>query len=337
MTTYNYYVNTNSTPGGNGTTNLTAGATRAYASLSEAEAALQTTINVGDVINITCDGTAADTTRVTIDGWTVSGALNILAAKNHGGVYNTNLYRMESVATGAAQFQIYSREDNTSFQGLQMQYNRNGQTWGAAFFFLAINNSMSGCICASTSSGGGAEALQVASGTISNLKIWNNIIYGWQTGIDFQNCTGDIYIFHNLIRDNSGVGIYWNYGSAITSGITTISNNVLQNNASYDFVAGTRTYLSANSDYNISALNQSGAYLVPGANSKKSTTVTYAGASDFRTNDANAQVNNNLYSDANCPVTTGIAGNARPSSGLVFAGAWQPSAVGTLLATGQLG
>jgi hypothetical protein len=65
MATVQRYVNTASSAGGDGTTNGTAGSTRAYASLSEWEA------NAGgsatDDYVVDCCGTAADTTPVNID------------------------------------------------------------------------------------------------------------------------------------------------------------------------------------------------------------------------------------------------------------------------------
>lgn len=72
------YVNTGSTAGGDGTTNNTTGATRAYASLSEAESSEQGTISSGDRLLIYCDGSTMDSTVVDIAGWTINGELHII-------------------------------------------------------------------------------------------------------------------------------------------------------------------------------------------------------------------------------------------------------------------
>ena len=64
------YVNAGSTPGGDGTTPALSGANRAYASMSEWEAARQ-----GDLVTaaegeiVICEGSTMDTTEVTMDGW----------------------------------------------------------------------------------------------------------------------------------------------------------------------------------------------------------------------------------------------------------------------------
>lgn len=81
MATVTRYVNLASTAGGDGTTNATSGANRAYASLAEWEAAEQTDlVTDGDshVVEITGDGT--DTDRVEINGWT-TGASNTITIR----------------------------------------------------------------------------------------------------------------------------------------------------------------------------------------------------------------------------------------------------------------
>lgn len=65
MATIQRYVNTASTAGGDGTTNNTTGATRAYASLNEWESNA-TGASTDDYI-VDCCGTAADTTAVTLN------------------------------------------------------------------------------------------------------------------------------------------------------------------------------------------------------------------------------------------------------------------------------
>src|SRR5690606_828489 len=79
------FVNRASSAGGDGTTNATSGANRAFATLAAAEAALQGTINSGDRLLIYCDdgGAGNDTTVVVIAGWTISGELHIIG--NSGG------------------------------------------------------------------------------------------------------------------------------------------------------------------------------------------------------------------------------------------------------------
>jgi len=65
------YINTASSAGGDGTTNATTGANRAYVSMSEWENAEQTNL-VTDVDTHIVYCTGSDTTAVTISGWTES-------------------------------------------------------------------------------------------------------------------------------------------------------------------------------------------------------------------------------------------------------------------------
>ena len=63
------YLNTSSTAGGDGTTNATTGANRAWATMEEARAAMVTAYGSGytgaDVqVNLICSGTPDDTTAV---------------------------------------------------------------------------------------------------------------------------------------------------------------------------------------------------------------------------------------------------------------------------------
>ena len=98
------YVNTASSPGGDGTTNATSGATRAFASLNEAEAAMPATLT--DWWRIVCEGSAADTTAVTFAGTTTSAANYIevwtdpaATYGRHDGKWNTAKYRITAGIT----------------------------------------------------------------------------------------------------------------------------------------------------------------------------------------------------------------------------------------------
>lgn len=87
MATVTRYVNTNSTAGGDGTTNGTAGATRAYASMSEWEAAEQTDLVTDtDLHIVNLDGAGGDdTTDIGIGGWTTGSANDITCQQNSAG------------------------------------------------------------------------------------------------------------------------------------------------------------------------------------------------------------------------------------------------------------
>jgi hypothetical protein len=96
------YVNTASTAGGDGTTNATAGATRAFASLNEAVDSSAVAKNLGtanEQVTIHCSGTAADTTPVSFPAACVTTAtcyVEIIGDAPSSLQYSTSHYRLES-------------------------------------------------------------------------------------------------------------------------------------------------------------------------------------------------------------------------------------------------
>lgn len=97
-----YYVNTASSAGGDGTTNATAGANRAFPTLLNAIQSLFGTgaeTFLGAPCRILCSGTAADTSSLTSTNWDPVGttATNYLLIQgdNRSGVWSTSHYRIE--------------------------------------------------------------------------------------------------------------------------------------------------------------------------------------------------------------------------------------------------
>jgi hypothetical protein len=114
------YVNTASTAGGDGTTNATAGANRAYATLAAAvsgEAADLVSLNVW--LHIYCEGTAIDVSSPDVTGYTTSEACRILiecsSANRHSGKWTTAKYRLGNTFSG-----LNIQEDYVTVQGLQI-------------------------------------------------------------------------------------------------------------------------------------------------------------------------------------------------------------------------
>lgn len=116
MATIVRYVNTGSSAGGDGTTNATSGANRAYATLSAAETALrQNLTGVGSLdvadpdgnftvaLCINCTGTAADTTAVTFTNasWVTDSTHKIMVRLEPGSAaagpkWETGIYRLSA-------------------------------------------------------------------------------------------------------------------------------------------------------------------------------------------------------------------------------------------------
>lgn len=126
------YVNTASTAGGDGTTNATSGANRAYATLSEWEAARQADLTGAGAEIAICEGSAADATPVVIDGWTTTSSDYIEAkveqANRHPGSWSTSHYRL--VGSSAFAPMLLINEPYVRLEGLQAQ-NTHGSSHSA--------------------------------------------------------------------------------------------------------------------------------------------------------------------------------------------------------------
>lgn len=343
MATTTRYVNTNSTAGGDGTTNATTGANRAYATLAEAESALQGSYS--DLVEIICSGTTADN-YASIDGWTLSGSgrIEIKGASTSSGKWDTSKYRIESTDSNA----LYINE--APIKLLDLQVAMKTDTDSAKYCIYIYSGISSG------------QAVYVERCVIKNITATTGI----RSGIYWYTSDGTYYIGNNVIYDmvgnNSSSGmrisdsvtayVYHNticncrYGVHAPNSPANVrfKNNLLQDNT-YSVYNNSGSSFNAASNYNVCDDNGTSDYLVPGANSVKSTEINFTdeGADDFHTNDANAQVANCLYSDASYAITTDIDGAARPSSGSVFAGADEGSAgtsashsASTLTSTGTL-
>ena len=101
------YVNTASSAGGNGTTNLTSGANRAYSSLANALTNEAVNLVTADVIlDVLCEGSAADTAAPSFTGFTTDATRYIRIRGNdtaggaHVGIYSTSKYRLAYAADG---------------------------------------------------------------------------------------------------------------------------------------------------------------------------------------------------------------------------------------------
>lgn len=186
MATFTRYVNPDSTAGGNGTTNATTGANRAYVSMSAWEAAEQASIASGsDIAECICEtnGTA-DTTNVVIAGWTGTRSLTSYidiktsAGHRHAGVYNTAKYRIELSASVLC---INNQTSYTRFTGLQTSTGSTNPlaggiqsaTAGAAPYLV------DSCICRATVANGGEMLGYTSSTAAGHTQTYiNNIVYG---------------------------------------------------------------------------------------------------------------------------------------------------------------
>ncbi len=241
--------------------------------------------------------TSADTTAVTIDGWTTD-ATNYIkiyttTAARHDGKWNTGKYRLEVTAAGNWEAALDASEDFVTIEGLQIQMTavnkvtvngiRVNPSDGGE---IKISHNIIKGVLSGTTSGFGIRDEYAATGTKTG-KIWNNIVYDWinsgvaPAGISLAGVLWTHYVYNNTVYN-----CY--YGIAVSGGGTAIAkNNISYNNT--DNYTGTFT----SSDYNLSGPTQTDA---PGANSRQGVTVSFVsttpGSEDFHLQSSDAGARN---------------------------------------------
>jgi hypothetical protein len=296
------YVNTASSAGGDGTTNGTAGANRAYATLAEWEAARQAVLS--EIEEVICEGTAADTGQLTIDGWTTTSsfyidikALSSAGAGRHAGVWSTSKYRLS--VNGGAGVGCSQRENFTRITGLQAEVHTFANRvieWAST----AGGGRVTECILRGTrASSYVGMFVNSASGGVGSIFIVNNVVYTLGTGISQSSTNDAVYVYNNTVYD-CDVGIDGHFDAA-----TRAKNNVVQN-CTTDWTSD----FHADSAYNNS---EDGTH--PGSNGQTGT-VTFVNAGSFdlhlSASDTVAKVNGvDLRADAGFPFDVDIDEQAR--------------------------
>lgn len=246
----NKFVNTASTAGGDGSTNNTAGATRAYASLQEACDALTAIGTLADSYTISCTGSAADTLPVTQAhlGF-VTSATNfvLIQGENRQPKYDTSKYRIE-LTDGDC---IYNNNpSHIRLDGLQCQVTVTTSTGNdyTCFRLATANNSsanidhrISNCFAKIVVSGGATDNVfgYINSNPVTftgTCRIWNCVAWGGNAGFSSDgsawatanlsnfNCTAygnefpyiDVQICKNCLGANAtgGAGVYVSTGTS---------------------------------------------------------------------------------------------------------------------------
>lgn len=320
------YLNTASTAGGDGTTNATAGANRAYHTLSAALAAIATEFAnfvTSDVqVDLLCEG-GADTATVTTPAITTD-ATRFLRVKANTGQealptgWSTSRYRLSCNTTPL------NMGTNIKFmrvEGLQIECTNNTANSNQRGIILAPGAGSSTQIiseCRIRWSGTGATSghagIFILSGSGSNntkIGIVNCIVEDWSftgsAGINCQIGTGGadniVFCYHTLTY-NCTVGFQKNAG--FQSGPMT--KNSVAAACATGWVASTG--FAPGTDFNAS--DQA---TVPGSNSIASQTFAFtnAGAGDYTLTDSDPMVaaGTSLISDSIWPVTLDIAGASR--------------------------
>jgi hypothetical protein len=251
-----------------------------YLSLNTWEAGMQKDLVTADEISIAkCRSTAgtADTTAVTIDGWTTDATRYIkiwtdpTESYRHNGKWDAGKYRLLAPEYNTA---ITISESNVLIDGLQIDI-QFGSTQGIGMGNYS-NLKLSNLIIRGVA---GAGIAGIFSDSWTEVKIWNSVIYGFTggRGISIDGYTANNYIYNNTVY-NCNIGIY-------TAAAILIKNNISYNNT--DNYNGTFNAASTN---NLSGPTQTDA---PGSNPRNGVTVTFVDEAkdDFHlaSNDAGAR------------------------------------------------
>lgn len=187
-TTIDRYVNTVAHTSGDGTTNGTGnGGTNSYVSLSEAITGLAKNLVTADqIMVIHCEGSAADTVGVNVDGFTTDATrylvIQVDQASRHDGKWNTSKYRIE--ANNATPIAI--SDDHVRVIGLQLTVT--SPTGDSKHCFrnttalaAGAETHLSHTICKGHGNNSWTQGGIVIDGANVVHKSWNNIIYGLPT------------------------------------------------------------------------------------------------------------------------------------------------------------
>lgn len=233
---------------------------------------------------------------------------------NHPGYWDASIARFEFTAVGNYTAGITLGIPNCIIQGIQASMNDAGYGGGLTIISdgAASNTQLVfGCIIRGGTITGVGGMIGVSFG--SGGKLGNTIIYGIISGADsnyigHHNSGGQGYAYNNTV-----VGCYTAYESGYQT--ADFINDIAQG-----CTIGFLGTFSAGSDYNLSDLADA-----PGANSVQAT-LTFFDAANYKyalaaTDTAAQGVGQNLYVDANFPITIDAVNVARLSTGLFDLGA----------------
>lgn len=277
------YVNISptNTPGGDGTTNAVTGANRAYATLSEWEAAEQTDLVAdGDTHRVLCSNTGggnSDTAQCIIDGWTTGASNGITVEQNPTdrtfGVLDTSKYKMRSALADGL---IDIRQDYVDVKYVQFERSQLGTSSGDRRA-LSITSDAGGAITLdglvivnvdTTSTGSGLLTGILYTSSNNDTLTTNCSVYDFDhptksyKGVEKTSSAGTNVVSNCTLQNNDT--------HLVHSGVSGLiaKNNVLQDAVTAD-VSGT---LDSSSDYN---LTDKGSFPT-GSNNVLNSTLTFA-------------------------------------------------------------
>jgi len=300
--------------------------TREFTSLSSAEAAASNATHINNtdlvaanvVLNLPCYyDSGADTTAVTIDGYT-TGANNYIkvytpnntateanVSQRHSGKTGNTNYKIDPSVVDSA---VTVNENYTQIIGIEITgYSASGQS------YLGILSSDTTDVVIAQNlihddNSGISSAIGFMGGSAARPKIYNNIIYNTFSGIFTDTWGGPSYVYNNTIGSCNG-----GFGIRTTSSNIVAKNNLVKSCGDSGAYVGT---FSAGTDYNATDGTDN---IGTGSNNKISQNFSFVDATnkDFHllpTDTAARNAGADLSADANLPVTTDIDGQTRNAS-----------------------
>lgn len=287
-----------------------------YTSLAAWEAGQQKVIAAGDTEQAECYA-MADTTAVTIDGWTTAANAYIRiytpASERHAGVWDTSKYRLET-ATNI----LSILEDFVRLEGLQLRFTSTTvaatglgiSATGA--YDIRVDNCLIRAMDAIANNCNGVLATSGAAGSILRMK--NTAIYGWYSAGNFDSCiqinnANVTAHLHNCTFARGNYGVRARSGAVINvkncySGATDHGDYLAEGTSVINrTTAASEDATGSAGLQNIAYSTTAGAYF---------TNIT-AGSEDFHIGASSAlkDVGTDLSADANYAFTDDIDGQTR--------------------------
>jgi hypothetical protein len=254
MAVYTRYVDPDAAAGGDGTTAALSGANCAYVSLNAWEAAEQAAHGATDDDIVYCGSAhanhTADTTAVTIDGWTdkTSGSIQVIGNLTSG-VWDNTKYRLVTLTN--ANYTLAPREDYASFVALQVG-NDTSADWtpGAILGAYGVGSYAVFDRCVVRGWGANAHYRGIQAPDYGAWTIRNTVVFGWGAqGITVgpANADGNRTRLQNVTVFGCDIGIY----NSVGGGYTTLENCLVIGNTTTDFDA--RGVSWGTCDHNVSS------------------------------------------------------------------------------------
>lgn len=301
------YVNTDSTPGGDGTTNATEGANRAYASLNEWENAEDKDLVSADEIHhvfVSAPSGVRDTQAVYIAGWVTDSTrfIRVECTQDAKGVFDTTIYFLDVRDDNV--FRI--SEEYTEIIKIQTRQHHTAIAIGTYYCF---NTTYTGVVfdrCIATigtvnvASTANARGFNLDDGTDRHIKVLNCLVY------DLENANGLNNAGYYANTPTNVIAYYCNVyncgwrGFATTTGF--IVKNCISDNNDLDYAGGGTLTTCLSSDGTGSV----------GLQNKNPTYVDESGK-DFHLQAGSDGLNSgtDLSADAIQPINTDVDGDTR--------------------------